>query len=60
MLRQEPGRTISPQFSQKHRIDFMDSYVHYEANDGVVPILVVGRREWKARWNWEASRWDEE
>lgn len=35
-------------------------YVHYDANRGVVPVLVLGRREWKARWNWEASRWDKE
>ena len=35
-------------------------YVHYQATNGVVPVLVLGRREWKARWNWEASRWDEE
>ena len=35
-------------------------YVHYEANLRVVPVLMLGRREWKARWNWQASRWDEE
>jgi hypothetical protein len=35
-------------------------YVHYKGNQGVVPDLVLGRREWKARWNWEASRWDKE
>lgn len=33
-------------------------FLHYEvAIDGAV--LEVGRREWKARWNWDASRWEE-
>jgi hypothetical protein len=33
-------------------------YLHYKTNHGAVPVLVLGRREWRARWNWETSRWD--
>ena len=57
---QEPGRTLSPQFSQKHRIDFMDSTFTTGQTMGLSRSSRVGRREWKARWNWEASRWGED